>query len=158
MNVIGLRTGDARISAVEGGVPGEAWGISARGASRTYVTYASPYNGWSPSGTSTQFSVATVGSISPSARTARSVVKDASGILQVTSVFWPPAANEGFVEVGVAVTNIGTAETLTSVKYRRIMDWDVDPVSCGVGCQSLFSLAARMFLSPLAPNPLTHCN
>lgn len=72
-----------------------------------------------------------VQSFTKTASSATSVVivndADGVGLFRVTHAYSPSAATSNLYQVDVTIENISTAET--KVRYRRNMDWDIEPTA-----------------------------
>jgi hypothetical protein len=106
------------------GTPSNDWGASAKivGSSSSFFGYASASNGFSTLG---------LVSFQSNATHATSVVI-ARGPLKVTHRYRPSPYTRNLYEGLVTYENTGTA-ALTDLRYRRIVDWDIEPtidVSC----------------------------
>ena len=99
------------------GSPAEGWGVSFNG---TTAGYANRNEGGAIG--------LTVDSFGSTASTATSVVHtalSAGGQVSVTQAYAPSLSNNLY-QTTVTLTNSGSA-TITDLRYRRVMDWDIDP-------------------------------
>jgi hypothetical protein len=69
--------------------------------------------------------------------TATSVASVTSGPLSVKHEFMPSSSTPNMYEVKVTLQNTSTTETLTELRYRRTMDWDIPPTPFNE-CVSIF--------------------
>ncbi len=68
-------------------------------------------------------------SFSSTASTATSVVS-IGGALEITHFYHPTAKTDNLYQVDVSIKNLtGTALAAGDVRYRRIMDWDIEPTA-----------------------------
>src|SRR5205085_11818672 len=94
----------------------EGWGVADAG---------SGVSGWANQSAGT--SNVTPLSFTSTASTAVSVVRIGS-TFEVTQDYHPAPATPNAYEVKVSIKNVSAA-ALTDVRYRRVMDWDVEPTA-----------------------------
>ena len=58
---------------------------------------------------------------------ATTIVDVTTGPLRIKHEFFPSPATDKLYQVVVTMTNTDTERTLTELRYRRVMDWDIPP-------------------------------
>ena len=144
LNTGGFGVFDLRTSrdGTRAGCPCEGWGAA------DAATGTSGY-----ANNSTGIANATVSSFTNTATTATSVVDIAgASSMEVTHAFAPSASTELY-EVLVTIKNT-SANAITDLRYRRVMDWDIEPTAFseyvtiqGVGASALLFSSDNGFAS-----------
>jgi hypothetical protein len=104
----------------------EGWGASAMVDGSTFYGFSRKYNNGN---LETPDPVISTGS------TAATSVKVSTGPLKVTHDYEPSSDTDDLFKVTVTYENTSSTQTLTDLRYRRIMDWDLDPTP---ECYSFF--------------------
>jgi hypothetical protein len=105
-----------------GGSPWEGWGVGFNG-----IFGGGANNDEFGSNVGSNLTAISFNNTASTATSIANTIADTSAQLQVTHSFLP-SVDANLYQVNVTITNIGTA-TANDVRYRRIMDWDIETTS-----------------------------
>jgi hypothetical protein len=117
--VTGIRWND--IEATSWGCPCEGWGASASGTGAVGV-----FSGWA-NDSSGSSNIAAEPIVVVGLDEALTDVKITTGPLRVTHYYEPAPETVNLYVATVTYENTDAVESLTELRYRRVMDWDIPP-------------------------------
>lgn len=117
-NIIGVTDMRTGYEATSPGCLCEGWGVGTANGSGTAIASGSANNAYGV------FNLTSV-SFTSTASSATSVVEMGTS-LRVTHLFAPPPETDDLYRVTVSIENISGAD-IADLRYRRVMDWDVEP-------------------------------
>jgi Bacterial Ig domain len=69
------------------------------------------------------------GGVEPSAIFSPSSIGAGSQLIRVTHDYHPTALTPNLFEVTVTIENLSNTEAISDLRYRRVMDWDIEPTA-----------------------------